>query len=139
MQDYAIIRTLWVFSFDRDVKNFAYRLMKSLRAGQPVDVPDDQLGNPTHARDVAKATVRLAEEGGNGIFHVVGDYTMNKHEFALKIARKLGLDEKLVRPVKTVLGPGIAPRPVNAGMTGIKMLGVEDAIDKYDGVLLGEG
>ncbi len=111
-----IARTSWVFGPERQGKNFAYQLVKTLGAGKTLTVPSDQISSPSYGPDVAAASVRLIEEGQSGIFHVVGPEVLSRIDFARAIARAFDLDPELIQGKTTAeLGQG-APRPLAGGL-----------------------
>lgn len=111
-----IARTSWVFGPERQGKNFAYQLVKTLRSGKPLTVPTDQISSPSYGPDVAEASVRLVELGRSGVYHVVGPEVMSRIDFAQAIARAFGLDPNAIDGKTTAdLGQG-APRPLNCGL-----------------------
>ena len=110
------IRTSWVFGPERQGKNFAYQLAKTLREGKPLVCPSDQVSSPSYGPDVARAAVALAEDGRSGLIHVVGPDVMGRVEFARALAEGFGLDGALISGRTTAeLGQG-APRPLVGGL-----------------------
>jgi len=119
-RDYLIVRTTVVSGWERQGKNFVYRLLKTLKAGQVLKVPVDQIGNPTYAPNLAQAVVELALSDARGVYHVVGPDRVNRYEFACEAARVFGLDGSLIQAVATSELGQPAPRPLNAGMVAEK-------------------
>lgn len=116
-----IARTAWVFGPERQGKNFAYQLVKTLRAGKTLTVPSDQISSPSYGPDVAEASVRLVEKNSAGIYHVVGPEVMSRPEFAKAIANAFDLDPSKIESKTTAeLGQG-APRPLNGGLLAPKL------------------
>ena len=116
-----IARTSWVFGPERQGKNFAYQLVKTLRSGKSLTVPSDQISSPSYGPDVAEACVRLVEKGRSGVYHVVGPEVMSRPDFANAIARAFGVDSSLIESKSTAeLGQG-APRPLNGGLLAPKL------------------
>ncbi len=115
-RDYLIVRTTGVFGWERQGKNFVYRLWQTLSAGQPVRVPVDQVANPTYAPNLAAVTVDLAGAGARGVYNVVGPERLSRYEFACAAAETFGLDPRLVQPVATSELGQAAARPLNAGL-----------------------
>ncbi len=110
------VRTSWVFGPERQGKNFAYQLVRTLRDGRPLPCPSDQVSSPSYGPDVARAVVTLAERRESGIWHVAGPETIDRVRFARALAGAFGLDEGLIvgKPT-TELGQGAA-RPLNGGL-----------------------
>ena len=109
-----------VYGWERQHKNFVYRLLDTLRDGKTLRVPADQVGTPTYAPDLAKAVRDLVASGARGVFHVVGPLRTSRYQFAQEAARVFGLDESLLQPVTTTGLDQTAPRPLNAGMSAEK-------------------
>ena len=111
-----IVRTTWVFGPERQGKNFAYQLARTLSDGKPLACPSDQVSTPTYGPDVALASVRLAESGASGIIHVAGPEALDRPRFARLLAGSFGLDAGLIESRTTAeLGQG-APRPLRCGL-----------------------
>ena len=121
-RDHLIIRTTVVYSWERQGKNFVQRLITNLQNGQSMRVPDDQIGNPTYAPELAQAVVELVEQDLNGVFHVVGPERTSRFEFACEAAKCFGLDVHLLKPVTTSELGQKAARPLNAGMVTDKVM-----------------
>ena len=119
--DALILRTTVVYGQDAGEKNFLYSLMRNLRAGKEMRVPEDQISTPTYNMDLAKATEMLLAKEETGVFHVCGPELLSRLEFAQAIARELGLDEALVRGVATADLKQKAPRPLRAGLRTHKL------------------
>src|SRR5205823_9227154 len=79
---HLILRTSWVYGPEEQGKNFVYRTVRTLRAGQPLVVPQDQYGQPTYSPDLARAALDLCRAGHRGTFHVVGPAHLSRLEFA---------------------------------------------------------
>jgi dTDP-4-dehydrorhamnose reductase len=110
------IRTSWVFGPERQGKNFAYQLARTLGAGQPLVCPGDQISSPGYGPDVARAAVLLAEEKLSGLIHVVGPEVIDRVGFARELASALGFDPGRIESRSTAeLGQG-APRPLHGGL-----------------------
>ena len=116
-----ILRTTVVYGQDFGEKNYIYSLMRSLGAGKPMRVPEDQISTPTYNRDLAKAAIALVERGATGIFHVCGPERMDRLEFARSVAVFLGLDVNLLQGMPTSALGQKAPRPLSAGLSIAKL------------------
>ena len=109
-------RTCWVYGPERQGKNFAYQLVRSLRAGKAPPCPSDQVSSPSYGPDVARAAVLLAEGGQSGLIHVAGPEVIDRVSFARAIASTFGLDPSPIVGTPTAeLGQG-APRPLDSGL-----------------------
>ncbi|MCU1253633.1 MAG: dTDP-4-dehydrorhamnose reductase [Edaphobacter sp.] len=117
----VILRTTVVYGQDFGEKNYIYSLMRSLGAGKPMRVPEDQISTPTYNRDLAKAAIALVERGATGIFHVCGPERMDRLEFARSVAAFLGLDVNLLQGLPTSALGQKAPRPLSAGLSIAKL------------------
>jgi dTDP-4-dehydrorhamnose reductase len=87
--DSVVIRTSWVYSPGK--KNFVRRVLELAASGKPLSMVSDQVGSPTDAADLARATLALLQrddrEGviGNQILHLAGSGSVNRAEFSRAI------------------------------------------------------
>jgi len=113
---FLIIRTTVVYGWERQGKNFIYRLVSSLQQGRPIRVPIDQLGTPTYAPELAASAIELADLDVHGVINIAGSSYIHRYEFALQAARAFHLSEHLIMPVATVELNQPAKRPLVAGL-----------------------
>jgi dTDP-4-dehydrorhamnose reductase len=135
--DYLIVRTTVVYGWESRGKNFVQRLTNSLKKGEQVHVPLDQIGNPTYAPNLAEAVVELATSKESGIFHIVGPELISRFDFAVIAAETFNLDCQLIKPVTTAELGQIANRPLQAGLRIDKVQEIlqTELIDPYRGLL----
>ena len=120
-EQYLIIRTTVVFGWERQGKNFVHRLLQSLKQGNPVNVPIDQIGSPTYASDLAQIAIELSSSTSEILINVAGPERVSRYEFARAIAGIFNLYESLINPVKTEELGQPARRPLNAGLQTAKV------------------
>jgi len=116
--------------------NFAMWLTQKLRNREPVKIVKDQYSSPTLADNLAEAVLGLAESEKTGIYHTAGGTKLSRYEFALKIARKLNIDEGLIAPTTTGQLKQIAKRPLDSSLNvekvqkhlKLKMLTIDEAL-----------
>jgi dTDP-4-dehydrorhamnose reductase len=116
LDDYLICRIAWVYGQEEQGKNFVLRVISTLKNNQIIRVPQDQIGSPTLANDIAEASCRLVEVGAQGLFHTTGIDCMNRYQFALKVAEVFGLQTDTLVPVMTSELNQAAARPLKCGM-----------------------
>ena len=116
LPSYLIIRTTVVFGYNPESKNFLMTLTKDLKNQILKRIPNDQIGSPTHVKDLAKFSIELVEENKNGIYNIAGPDLCSRYAFALKIARSFELNENLVKPISTEQLNQPAKRPLKAGL-----------------------
>lgn len=104
-----IVRTVGVYGTERRSKNFVKSVAQSVSANKKVFAPIDQYMNPIYAVDLAELTVRLAQKY-YGIWHVAGDETVSKYDFAVEVAKFFG-KERMVEGVTSDALPQKANRP----------------------------
>ncbi|MBI2015038.1 MAG: lipopolysaccharide biosynthesis protein RfbH [Candidatus Rokubacteria bacterium] len=113
---HLIVRTTAVYGWDRGSRNFAMQVWERLGGGQPLRVPHDQLCNPTLAEYLAETSLRLVQEGVEGVVNVVGRDRMSRADLARQLARAMALDPALVTAVPTSELSQKAPRPLAGGL-----------------------
>jgi len=112
-----VIRTMGVYGEEPQQKNFVYQVMRNLRDGKSMNVPSDQLGNATHAADIATGTLALLANQHTGIWNLAGpEPNLARLEFARRIAEAYRLDASLLHPVTTESLGQTAPRPLHGGL-----------------------
>jgi dTDP-4-dehydrorhamnose reductase len=145
LNDHLIIRTTIVYGYEVMGKNFCYRLINTLKAGQPIKVPSDQIGSPTYAYNLAEVVVDLIEKNGKGLYNVVGKDMVDRYEFSRRVCAVFGLDEKLLVPVTTRELDQKAPRPLKAGLridkvsrdSAVAIMGLDDSLRAFKKELYG--
>lgn len=137
-KDFLIIRTTIVYGWERQGKNFIYRLIKSLTNGTPVKVPMDQVGSPTYANNLAQIVVNFSETPLNGVINISGLGLVNRYEFAKKAAQIFRLDESLILPVQTESLNQPAKRPMKAGLLTAKVSAISTIpiVSYEDGLIM---
>lgn len=106
-----VIRTSWVYS-DYG-KNFYTTMIRLMSERDEISVVSDQIGKPTHARDLAAYiyTLIISENTDFGIHHFSGSEQMSWYEFAKKIAAEKGFSTQ-IHPIPTSDYPTPAKRPM---------------------------
>ena len=115
-KNYVIVRTTVVYGWETKEKNFAQRLITSLRNSEYVRVPTDQVGSPTYAPNLAEAAIELAASRETGPFNIVGPMLATRYEFAVAVAKAFDLDTSFILPVTTNTLRQVALRPLSAGL-----------------------
>jgi dTDP-4-dehydrorhamnose reductase len=90
--------------------------VNSLRAGITVKIPDDQIGTPTYAPELAKSAVSLAMKDLKGVINIAGADCISRYEFAREAAKVFNLQSNLIIPVSTSELNQPARRPLLAGL-----------------------
>lgn len=113
----AVMRTIVLFGRGRELKpDFLEWAAGELQAGRPIRVVTDQEGNGCRAEDLAHALRRAMDLRAEGIFHAAAHGWISRFEMARELARLLGADPELVRPVLTRELGQAAPRPLRGGL-----------------------
>ena len=116
---YYIIRTAWLYG--KDGKNFVETMLSLAEKGQPIKVIDDQMGSPTYAVDLAKATHELVESNQpSGIYHRTGSGQTSWYGFAKEIFTVFNKQVDLL-PCTTAEYPLPAKRPAFSVLNSTKL------------------
>lgn len=112
---HLVIRTAAFFSADDD-HNFAVGVMRTLGQGNMLHAAEDLTVTPTYVPHLVATALDLMIDQETGIWHLSNGEALSWSDFAIRIARSAGLDERLVKPVpyRTMGWP--AARPVNAAL-----------------------
>jgi dTDP-4-dehydrorhamnose reductase len=107
---FPVIRTAWLYS--KYGRNFAKTMVRQALQNNPVNVVNDQLGQPTLATDLARLIVEVAQHPQPpSIIHGTNAGKASWFDFAQLIYQSLEVDIDLVTPVSTETFPTKAARP----------------------------
>jgi dTDP-4-dehydrorhamnose reductase len=117
------------------------RIASSLREGREAPVFVDRVVSPSYVEDVADATERLVAAGAPfGLYHCVNAGSCTWFGVGEELARLLGADPGLLRPVRVAEVPLKAKRPQFAALSngklaaaGIGMPTWQDAVARHVG------
>jgi dTDP-4-dehydrorhamnose reductase len=118
-----VLRTTVVYGPEPQGKNFIYQLIRNLKAGKTMTLPSDQLSTVTFNRDLARASVELAQAGESGVWNACGPQLIDRFAFGSLAAKVFGLDAGLLRPSSTADMKQKARRPLAAGLRTDKLVG----------------
>jgi dTDP-4-dehydrorhamnose reductase len=118
-----VLRTTVVYGPEPQGKNFVYQLLRTLLAGKPMTLPSDQISTVTYNRDLARASVELAEGRERGLWNVCGPENIGRADFGRLAADCFGLDAGLIRAARTRDLAQKARRPLAAGLLSDKVRG----------------
>jgi len=138
LQDYLVLRTTVVYGKEIQGKNFVIRLINDLEKGREVKIPNDQIGTPTYAFNLAELTKELISQKAKGVFNAAGSELIDRYNFALKVCEVFDLDKELIIPVSTKQSSQTAKRPLRAGLKTEKLkqvvatniMGVVEGLEK---------
>jgi dTDP-4-dehydrorhamnose reductase len=105
-----VVRTAWLYS--KYGHNFVKTMTRKALANDSVRVVDDQLGQPTHAGDLAEHIFEIVKaKAPTGIYHGTNSGQTSWHELTQSIYQLLGKSVDLVSPVPSTEYPTKAVRP----------------------------
>jgi dTDP-4-dehydrorhamnose reductase len=108
-----IVRTAWLYS--KYGANFVKTMVRKALTHSEVRVVNDQLGQPTHAADLARHIVDLVQhDDATGIFHGTNSGSATWFDLTVAIYEALGVPTSLVSPVDSSAYPTKARRPSNS-------------------------
>lgn len=120
-----VLRYSWVY--DSAGKNF-FTTMKALMAkAESLRIVADQIGAPSYAEDLARATMMFADDLPNpGIYHMCASGYTSWHGFADAIAEMLKLANqpvvtRMIEPISTAEYGGPVARPLMSRLNTAKL------------------
>ena len=119
-QNYILIRTAWLYGANG--KNFVRAILEKAKTTPRLTVVNDQLGSPTHTKDLAAAVDHLIEKNAQGIFHVTNRGSCSWYQFAVKILQEAGIDDVEVSPITSDQLQRAAKRPAYSVMSMQKFI-----------------
>jgi len=114
----VIIRVSLVLGFPvTEGNSFFASLESKLQRGQEILSPTDEVRTPVDVITLSEIVLELCEGDFSGVIHVGATDSLSRYELSRKLARRMGFDEKLIKPqVLTGATTGIvgrAPRHKN--------------------------
>ncbi|MBD3413430.1 MAG: dTDP-4-dehydrorhamnose reductase [Candidatus Aminicenantes bacterium] len=108
--DVVIVRTSWLYSSYGH--NFVKTMLRLTQERESLNVVFDQVGNPTYARDLAGAVLKIAhaEKFTTGIYHFSNEGVASWYDLAQAIVDITGADCQ-IHPIETYQYPTPAKRP----------------------------
>lgn len=111
-----IVRTSGLYGYSpTGKKNFGIISFEKLLRGEEVYAFYDQILSPTYAYALAMELIKIVEKKITGIIHLAGE-RLSRYEFARTLAKVLGVDEALIKPISVNDVKLIAKRPKDSSL-----------------------
>ena len=128
LSNYLIMRVAWVYgehgrNFVKTIVSRAMTNVGGSTAGiilPPLQIVDDQIGNPTWTVDIVRQTETLAGSDLTGIVHATSEGEVSWYRFACDIFSMLELDVEVI-PCRTEDYPRPAPRPHRSALENARL------------------
>lgn len=104
---HIIIRSSWIFG---DKSPYLEHILKLASEGKTIKAASDQIASPTGAAGLAEKVIELMEYGEDGLYHVTGQGSCTRYEFAKEAVRLSGCGVE-VEPVESEQDAYTAMRP----------------------------
>ena len=103
---HIIVRTSWLYG--KDGPNFVDKIIKKAKAGERLNIIDDQVGSPTYTRDLAAALISIIglikksgfTQSDYGTYHITNNGFCSWYNYAKKIIEFAGIKTE-VSAIKT--------------------------------------
>ncbi len=130
LQRYFIVRSSGLFGAagaSGKGGNFVNTMLRKARAGEKIQVVDDQRLSPTYTRHLAAKMAWLMGTEGYGLYHITANDSCSWYEFAREIFRQTGLAADL-SPTTSAAFAARARRPAYSvlGHGRLQALGADD-------------
>lgn len=123
--NHLVLRCNVIYGYDNLTQaSFLNWVVNSLKDGQIIRVVDDQINNPTWTESIADIISLCIQQKISGIYHWGDGNLLSRYDFALKIAEKFELDQKLIHPISTKELNQPAARPLMSGLKSNKLIGL---------------
>lgn len=110
-EDHLIVRTAWLYG--RNGRCFPRTIAALAAQRERVDVVDDQVGQPTWAKDLALLLLRLVDAGvPSGTYHGTASGSTTWYGLAREVLGSAHLPVERLHPCASGAFPRPAPRPV---------------------------
>ena len=96
LDDSLIIRGTF-FGIKKNKESFLSYLLKQLKNGKKIKVPEDKISNGLFVNDFAKTLIEMNRKKLSGLFHIGSFDNINNFEFAKEIANIFGYEDDLIQ------------------------------------------
>jgi len=142
LKNYLIIRTNFFGTSKSDIKkNFAQRIINDLKKNKRIYIFDDVYFSPISIIKLSRIICKLIWSKAKGTYNVSSDERISKHLYALKIANKFNLDQKLIikSSIKDKSNSKLVLRPLDMSLNNkkvkdylnIKSIKLNDCLDIF--------
>ncbi len=100
--------------------SFSDTILHALRSGATINLFHDVSYNPILCEPLVDTVHELIEHRAAGIFNVVSDDRISKHEFGLRLAAHFGLDAAQIKAVSLADQAGLVRRPLDLSLSNQK-------------------
>ena len=126
--NWCVARASVVYGWGRPQRgNAATYVYDKLSKGEQIRMVQDQYCSPTYNDNLARMILEIVEKRVLGVMHTSGATRITRYDFAVLIAKTLGLDTSLIRPVESASIPWKAKRPRDSSLDVQKCTGLLDA------------
>jgi dTDP-4-dehydrorhamnose reductase len=133
-----VMRTSVLFGWHPRRLNFVTWVMEGLGKHGNLRVVKDHFNSPTFIDNLAHAVSNAIERDSEGILHVAGSERISRFDFALRIAKRFGLQEGLLMPVLMRDLKWNARRPADSSLRvgnaqeelGVELFGVDRGLEE---------
>ena len=101
--------------------SFSDMVINHLRAGKKISLFKDIYYTPMLVESLVYAVHELVHKKAKGIFNIVGDDRISKHDFGLRLAREFNLDNALIDEGKIIDNPSLVNRPHDMSLSNQKI------------------
>ena len=135
LPQHYIVRTAWLYASTG--RNFIHAIMNRAKETGKVSVVTDEIGNPTWAKDLAKAIGQLVETGRYGTYHFVNSGSCSRWEFANEILKLAGIKAENAPILSSEVKRASTPPPygvlhnINGSQAGIVLRPWQDALAEF--------
>lgn len=102
-------------------QSFSDWVLSHLMRGQQLTLFRDVFYNPIISSMLVSVVQELFERSATGLFHVVGDDRISKHDFGLQLASVFGLDASLISAGSIDSQPTLVMRPHDMSLSNRKV------------------
>lgn len=125
VENHLIVRVTNVYGDEIRHKNFLSRIVQQILLNKDIELvlPYDQYATPINALDIAKAVVKIIENGGRGVYHLGSTDYYHRVQLFKKIIEYFPEYNKFsLKTFSTNQLNQIAKRPLRGGLLSFKFL-----------------
>lgn len=119
--NYLILRPTVIYGWQPEGKNFFMQVYYNQLNKKTMNVPPDQISNPTYVVHLVEVIKRAIKKNLDGIYNATGSESISRYDFAIKICDVFGFDKSLIVRKTTEELQQAAKRPLNCSTDSSKI------------------
>lgn len=114
--NYLVLRLSKIYGLQKGDRTLIDEMAGLLAKRETIQAATDQRFSPTHVDDVVDSVHKLQALGAKGTLNLCSPEGFSRYEIATALAKAMGADQDLIKPISLHSLPSMASRPLDTRM-----------------------